>query len=271
LLKLLVCFKTAYDLDEVTAEEWNQCLRDGQNPAFMRKTLGIYDESALELALRLKDDAELLGGEAELTALTITDDLPDLTAKNLFAARYSHVALVMCEQDLRFRPDIVADIVCGYVQNSGSFDFIITGQQANVGNNGQTHLLIAESLGLPCALNVTDAFYDANGLRVTSLVDDGILEQTITNRAVLGVGNALHPFLRVATLRDRMNASQKSVDTILAKTLIPGGESRLKLKTTLLSLTRQKNQRDCLFIKGDTVREKARALYDACLIEATRS
>jgi electron transfer flavoprotein alpha/beta subunit len=263
---LLVCFKTAYNLDDVTAEEWNLCLQDGQNPVFLKKALCAYDESALELALRLADGARERGEDAELTALTIDDELPELTVKNLFAVGYSHVNYVPCAEDLRFRPDLTAALIRGCVRRAGDgFDLILTGQQANVGDNGQTHLLTAEALGLPCVLNVTDASYEKYGLRVFSLVDEGVLEQTLTGRAVLGVGNALHPYLRVATLRERMSASQKNALEISPELLLPTGMERRKPMVELRGLVREKAQRDCRFIKGGSAGEKARLLYEACI------
>ncbi|MDR1622511.1 MAG: hypothetical protein LBS00_09070, partial [Synergistaceae bacterium] len=155
MLKLLACFKTAWNLDDVTAQEWS-CLEGGKFPSFMKKTLGAYDESALELALRLADDARALGRETESTALTVDEDIDDHVAKNLFAIGYSRVVRAACSEDLRFRPDLVAGKICGFAKNAknvheenvfnekNAFDLILTGQQANVGDNGQTHLLIAE-------------------------------------------------------------------------------------------------------------------------------
>ena len=266
MLRLLVCFKMTYDLDDVTAEEWNQCLQSGQNPVFMKKALGAYDESALELALRLADGAREQGEDTELSALTIDDELPELTAKNLFAVGYSRVVAVLCVEDLRFRPDLTAALICGYVRHAGDgFDFILTGQQANVGDNGQTHLLTAEALGLPCVLNVSNAFYEDGGLRVSSPVDEGVLEQTLTGRAVLGVGNALHPYLRVATLRERMNASKKSVLEISPELHLSTGAERRKPRVEFRGLVREKAQRDCRFIEGGSAGEKARLLYEACI------
>jgi electron transfer flavoprotein alpha/beta subunit len=270
---LLACFKTTWNLDEMTTDEWNR-MEDGRPPSFMKKTLGMYDESALELALRISDDVKALGGESELTALTVDEDIEDHIAKNLFAIGYARVVHAACREDLRFRPDLVADMICGFVKNAerleNFFDLILTGQQANLGDNGQTHLLMAEKLGLPCVLNVIDASRVEGGVRVASLVDDGLLEQTITTSAVLGVGNAAHPYLRVPTLRERMNVSKKSVLLVPGESLVPPDERRPpKVIQTGLSL--KKIQRECRFIQGESAEEKARSLYDSCLEEVLRS
>jgi electron transfer flavoprotein alpha/beta subunit len=274
---LLACFKSAWNLDDVTAEEWG-FLERGQFPSFMKKTLGAYDESALELAFRLADGERALGREAELTAVTVGEDMEEHIAKNLFAIGYAHAVHVACSEDLRFRPDLVADMLCGFVnriQKEGAFegkcvfDLILTGQQANVGDNGQTHLLMAEKLGLPCVLNVIDASCLEEGVRVVSLADEGILEQTITPPVVLAVANAAHPYLRVATLRERMAASRKSVLVIPGDDLVPPN-ARRPSKVVHTGLTLKKLRRECRFIQGGSPEEKARLLYDSCLEEVLK-
>jgi electron transfer flavoprotein alpha/beta subunit len=263
-------------LDDVTAEEWS-CLERGQFPLFMKKKLGAYDESALELALRLADQRG--AQETELTALTVDDEVEDHVAKSLFAIGYAHVVHVSSWEDLRFRPDLVADMLCGFVKHvqkesaldvKNSFDLILTGQQANVGDNGQTHLLMAEKLGLPCVLNVIDAFCLEEGVRVTSLVDEGILEQTITPPAVLAVANAAHPYLRIPTLRERMAASRKSVLVIPGEDLAPPS-TRLSSKVIHRGLALKKLRRECRFVQGGSPEEKTRLLYDSCLKEVLKS
>jgi electron transfer flavoprotein alpha/beta subunit len=272
LLRLFACFKTTWNLDEVTAEEWNR-LESGQSLLFMKKTLGMYDESALELALRLSDDAKALGRETELTALTIGEDLEDPLAKNLFAIGYARVVHVTCTEDLRFRPDLAAGMICGFIEKAGgksAFDLILTGQQANPGDNGQTHLLTAEKLGIPCVLNVIDASCAEGGVYTASLVDGGVLEQTLTAPAVLGIGNAAHPYLRVSTLRERMAASQKNVLLIPGESLLPPDERGFP-KVIQTSLALKKVQRQCRFVQGGSAEEKARSLYDSCLKDVLRS
>jgi electron transfer flavoprotein alpha/beta subunit len=288
-------------LDDVTAEEWNR-LEEGQLPSYMKKAIGAYDESALELALRLAEEARAMGREAELTALTVDEDMEDHAAKNLFAAGYARVVQVTCSEDLRFRPDLTADLLCGFTKHSQkekffneeknlnekkSFDWILTGQQANVGDNGQTHLLMAEKLGIPCILNVIDAscLKDScleEGVRVVSLVDEGVLEQTVTPPAVLAVANAAHPYLRVPTLRERMAASQKKVLVIAGETLVsPDSPNSIDSSNASAAkrlpqvvhrgLTVKKLRRECRFVPGKSPEEKARLLYDSCLAKVLKS
>ncbi|GHV46266.1 hypothetical protein FACS1894204_07530 [Synergistales bacterium] len=263
-LKILTCFKVTHNLDEITAEEWNE--RMELAVSFMSKTIGMYDESALELALRLSDEAVAAGREAELTALSVGDALTDLMVRSLFAVQYTSVVNVLCDHDLRFRPDVVAEVIFAFICKNGcengEFDFILTGQQANVGDNEMTHVLLSERLGIPCVLNVIDASFDKKGLRVTSLVDDGILEQTISfgKRAVLAMGNAAHPYLRVPTLREKMLASKKSVTTIPSYSLVPEFPSS---NIAFLGLSRKKTMRNCRFIDGENASEKALSLYES--------
>ena len=268
-MKLLVCFKMTYDLDDVSAREWNRCLEDTGEPAFFKEMINVFDESALELALRLADDARALGCDAEATALTVGKDLPEIVARNLFAAQFDHVVRVKYDKDLRFHPDITAGIISRFIVENGGFDLILTGRQAGVGDNAITHLLVAETLGLPCVLDIIDAVYTQNGIRAKSIVDEGVLHQTITMPVVLAVGNALHPYLRIATLRERLAASQKCADEIEYKDLqAPDRE----LSNVLYSgLAREKKHRGCLMIEADTAEEKVRLLYESCLKKVLRA
>ena len=262
-LKLLALFKMTDDLDEVTLEEWNHCL-DGGEPSFLKQIIGTYDEAALELVLRLKEDAAALGQEVQAVALTVGADLPDLVMKNLFGVQYDRVVHLAYDGDLRFRPELTAEMIASFAKWDGGFDLAAAGQQANVGNNGMTHLLLADRLNLPCVLNVTDAALEENRVLITSLYDGGSLTQSGVAPVVLGVENVRHPYLRVATLRERMAAGKKRPERLDGARFL---DREPPVRAEYLGLRRDVKTRDCRIIEGATPREKAQVLCGAYLRE----
>lgn len=270
MMKLLVCFKVTPDMDSITEKEWNRVKNETVDVSFAKKILGLYDESALEMALRLADEAKKQDMEVELTAIIVDSDSEDFILKNLFAVKYSKVININCTMDLRFHPDAVSEIISAYVRKNGTFDAILMGQQASVGDNRQTHLLTAEKLNLPCITQVSDMTLTDKCIRVTSQIDLGILSQTVIRPCVYAIGNALHPYLRVATLREKMASSKSKVDVLSLRDLDLVEEQLQRDKKSFVSLYRENKSRNCNYIEGSTPAEKAGILYETYIKEALK-
>jgi electron transfer flavoprotein beta subunit len=257
-MNILVCFKAAPDVETLADEDWKIDHRLQIDTSFLKPTLNSYDESALEIALKLLDASESSAVPLSLTALTIDgiDATPIL--KTLNALRFEQVVHIECHEDLRFRPVAMASILCRYVLKHAPQDVLIMGRQSSIGENAKTHLLAAEMLGWPIITQVIRIdLVDHNHLMVTSQVDDGRLRQQIQIPCVLSIGDAPNTFIRVPTLKDRMEYGRRPIE------ILPGKKFELSDETErLIHLEVVRHERSAVFIDGQSPDEKARILYD---------
>ena len=80
-MKVCVCFKVVEDLEKVVPTDWQE-FEGFPDTSYVGKIIGYFDEVALELALRLKDNNEeyqKLGKEA----LDLNTSLYDLAESNI--------------------------------------------------------------------------------------------------------------------------------------------------------------------------------------------
>jgi len=193
-MNVLVCFKVVPDLDQLSGSDWvvDGCSR--VETRFIKKMINPYDESALELALKLANPAKVSGITTNLSALTIADSGANLTLKNLRALGYQQAVRIESDAELDFAPQEIAILIAAYIRNANDFDLIIIGQQSGVGDNAKTPLLTAELMQWPCITQVTAIENDpAGNVKVTSLADEGTVTRVIKPPCVLAVGTPL-PF-----------------------------------------------------------------------------
>ncbi len=271
-MQILACFKVVPDLDQMPAGDWLVDDRFRVETGYVKNMLNPYDESALEITLRYADQARRGNLPLNLTALTIGSKQADTYLKTLYALRYDKAVRVASDRDIRFLPEIAAAVISEYAAEKNRADVLIMGMQSGVGDNAKTPLLTAEYLNWPCITGVVAIEPANNGtknlLKVKSMVDSGILEQTVRPPLVLAVSNAPGTYLRVPTLKDKVEYGKKPVEvqemdnfkTGLAAANTSGG-------CRLTGLKPINHRREGLIIDGETAAEKARILYHSYLRE----
>lgn len=259
-MKILVCFKTTPDLDQLPSGGWevdHSTLT--VETGFVKTAINPYDESALELALQLAENAP---GRMQLTALTVGDKSADRYLKTLYALKFDRAVRLKTGADLRFSPASVAAAVAAFVRRS-PHDLIVMGRQSGVGDNAATPLLAAEMLGWPCITQVTEIKSRGRDLlKVKALADDGPVSYSLRPPLVAAVGNAPHAYLRVPTLKERLAIRDRAVELLDAE--LPEEEKSGCILTGLEVIDRR---RAGLKIEGATPQEKARVLYELHLKE----
>jgi electron transfer flavoprotein beta subunit len=266
-MNVLVCFKIGPDLDQLSGSDWivDGCSR--VETRFVKRMINPYDESALELALKMADQAGGAGITTGLEALTIADSGANLTLKSLRALGYQEAVRIEADRDLDFAPEDVAALIAAYVLSTDRLDLILMGRQSGVGDNAKTPLLTAELLRWPCITQVTAIKKDSAVTYLVKAIDDeGVINRIIKPPCVLAVGNAPSSTLRVPTLRAIKEQSAIPVKTYAAAELIstsptlpvsPGAE--------LLTLEVVNRKRGGLIIDGADATEKAQILYQSYL------
>jgi electron transfer flavoprotein beta subunit len=217
---------------------------------YVRRVLNCFDESALELALRLSDTlAQRGGGSARLAALSIGGREVDPHLSTLLALGYERAARLDVESDLDFAPAVVASLIARYVARREPCDLLLLGCRSGPGDGGTVPFRVAEALGWPCVSQVTE---------VEPLTGGG--------PAVLAVGNAVVSRLRVPTLRDRLARRDAPVAIVAAAELGVDVAAELgREPTALCGLEVVERARRGVVVDGATPRDKARLLYDAHL------
>ncbi len=260
-MNILVCFKVMPELEMLNAEDWVFDGRFHIDTGFVKRVLNCFDESALEMALKLRDTSEDLSAPVELTALTIDGSGAEPFLKTLNALRFKRVVRIGQRDDITFKPTAVAAMVSWFVRQHTPQDVLLMGRQSGLGDSGKSPLLAAERLGWPCITQVSSVEpADEHHLKVTCQVDDGELRQIVRIPCVLGVGDAPHSYLRVPTLKDRMDHGSRPVMVISAPD-IQAPEDTIKL--ACLEVIHP--QRSGIIIQEDSPEDKARRLYSAYL------
>jgi electron transfer flavoprotein beta subunit len=260
-MNILVCFKTAPDLEMLNDEDWVIDKNLQIDTSFLKPTLNSYDESALEIALKLSDASESVKVPLDLNALTIAGSGATTILKTLNALRFKRVVRIDSHDDLRFRPMAIASILTQYVLKYAPQDVLLLGRQTSIGENARTHLLVAEMLGWPCITQaIRIELVDRNHVMVTSQMDDGWLRQRIQTPCVLSIGDAPNTYMRVPTLKDRLRYGKRPIETLSIKDFQLSDETE-----ALIDLEVIHHKRAGILIEGKSPEEKARKLYEAYL------
>lgn len=265
-MRITVCFKTMADTAMMAERDWVADDRLRVDVGFIRQIFNCFDESALEMALRIAGKQTEQGQDPELTALTVDDKRAVTWLRHLYAVGYHRAVRIPTPEgvDIRFNPDLVSRLLAEQVRLADGQDLVLTGCRSGEGDNRRTGLLIAERLGWPCITNVADVRpAGASGrVTVTSLRDGAELVQAIELPAVLVVGNAARwPYLRRPTLKQRMLARSRPVTVITPAELGVPPSAEYDNGLVPIDLVRRRDVRACEMIPGTDATDKARRLW----------
>ena len=273
-LRILVSFKVTPDFEALREADWlagaaHDAAR-GVETRYVRRVLNCFDESALELALRLSDARAERGFATDLGALSVGGRETQPYLKTLVALGYERAARVEPEAALDFAPAVTASIIAGYATRVDHSDLLLLGCRSGPGDSGTVPFLVAEELGWPCLTQVLEVEPLADDrVRVACMVDDGLLRVTLRLPCVLAVGNAVVSQLRVPTLTDRLARRDKRIDVVSGADLGVDIARELSREPCVLKgLEGIDRARRGVIVGGATPREKARALFDSHLKSA---
>ncbi len=268
-MNILTCFKIVSDLDLMSESDWVVEDHFRINTSFVKNMINPYDESALEITLLYKEQAEKLGSAVNLSALTIGSKQLDAYLKTLYALRFDKAVRIENQHDLRFSPDAISTVIANYVKVIKKPEVIILGRQSGVGDNAKTPLLVAEHLGWPCISQAVKIEPASEGLlKVSSMADDGLVIETIRPPCVLSIGNAPNSYLRIPTLKDKVNYGKKEIEVLEIENYL--NQAVLEQPSEGHNITGLKpinHKRQGVVIEGSTPAEKAQNLYHNYLQE----
>ena len=263
-MKAVVCFKAIPDYSRLSQEDWVWDERHTVDTGFVRRIFNCFDESALEMALKLSLNQET-PSENELCALTIDDQKSDLFLKHLIAVGYNGVRIQADEKiDLRFNPLAVSHLIAGFIKKTGQ-QLALLGQQGGEGDNRQTGMFVAERLGWPLISGVSELAWSEpkNSLTVTSKIEGNTLVQTVKLPIVLNIGQSIEsPYLRIPSLKQKLAAKKQKIRVLTPQDLGLDLSYGFKIDKTLVHLRSPKQNASCVFLENNNLQETAYTLYN---------
>lgn len=205
-MQVVVCFKAVPDLDKVIPTDW-QSFTEKPDTSYAGIMLGCFDEAALELALRLKDQDDTV----MCTALTY-GALTSIQAKRLYAAGYDKV-VCLDAAEVEFSPVQTAQRLADWLRENPA-EVVFTGMRTALCDSGTVPFFLAEQMGLPVIADVSACEICSDGLCVTHEADDGICTTRVTAPVLLAVGNSPIVGVRMATFAAQLAAGKKIVEHI---------------------------------------------------------
>ena len=278
-MRIAVGFKVTPDYEALRAADWARAAEGGVDTRYVRRVLDTFDESALELALRLRDARAAHGRETGLAAFSVAGREADPFLKTLQALGFERAVRVDAggesdgagpgsgvDADLGFAPSATAQVIAACTRELGG-DVLLLGCRGGPGDDGTIPFFVAEALGRPCVTQVTAIEpVGGDGLRVTFAADDGPVRATVRTPCVLAVGNAIVSHLRVPTLTDRLAAREATIAELQASDLGVNVIAAVEREPAVLAgLAPVDRSRAGVITGGATPAAKARELYDAHL------
>ena len=175
---------------------------------FVAQILNHADESAVELALRLRDTH---GGK--VTALTMGPPRAEGTLREL-VSRGVDEAILMTDKAFAGADTLAtARALAAAAKALGPFDLLLFGRRAADGETGQVGPMTAALLGIPCAANVTLAEYEGDRLIAHQLTETGTIHWQTALPAALTLCEWSYA-LRLPTMRGLRIARQAEIRII---------------------------------------------------------
>ena len=220
-------------------------------PSGIPPLLSIFDENALEAALKLKDNDSSI----KITILTMGKRISNAVLQKGLAVGADE--LVKIEDEVLDSANIdsynAANILASAVKKIGEYDLILTGRQAADWNAGQTGTGIAEILNIPAVTLARKLEVSGNEITVERLIADGYEKVKTALPALVMVSNEIGQ-LRYPTIIQRREAKKKPVTSWDNDATGAGSpaENRVKLCRLFEPETRKG---DCVIIEGGTPEE----------------
>jgi electron transfer flavoprotein alpha/beta subunit len=269
-LRILVAFKVTPDFEALREADWAALAAGGGDARYVRRVLNCFDESALELALRLRRDLAAAGVGATLAATSIGGREVDPFLATLRALGYERTTRIdpaTRGAALDFSPGAVAALVAAHARRVAQPDLVLLGARSGPGDGGTVPFRVAEALGLPCLTEITELNAAADGrVRVTRAADDGRLRLTLNGPCVLAIGNAVVSCLSAPTLKERLAHRDEPLEVVDPEELGVDLAAELAREgTTLAGLETIDRRRAGVLVDGATPAEAARRLYESWL------
>ncbi len=201
-MKILTTVKKVVDVELNINVENGAIVEDG-----LQYVMNAWDENAVEAAVQLKEN-----NSAETTLVSIGGDEDNTKMIRKAYAMGIESGIEIDDPALAKADSFVYARVLQKVYEKGDYDLVISGKQAQDTDNGQTGIILAENLGIPCVSNVIAIdVVDDQHIKVSRLGDAGTEIVEIELPAVVTVSDSINE-PRLPAMRGIMMAKKKKIE-----------------------------------------------------------
>ena len=202
-MKILTTVKKVVDVELTIHVEDGAIVEKG-----LQYVINAWDESAVETSVQLKEN-----NGAETTLVTIGGEDNTDIIRRCYAMGIEN-GIHINDPALAEADSFIYARVLQKVFEKGNYDLVITGKQAQDTDNGQTGIILAEYLGLPCVSNVIAIeVIDEQHIKVSRLGDAGTEIVELELPAVVTVDVSINE-PRLPGMRSIMMAKKKAIDVM---------------------------------------------------------
>ena len=202
-MKILTTVKKVVDVELTMHVEDGAIVEDG-----LQYVINAWDENAVETSVQIKEN-----NGAETTLVSVGgEDNTDMIRK-CYAMGIEN-GIHIDDSALAKADSSVFAKVLQKVFEAGNYDLVITGKQAQDTDSGQTGIILAEYLGLPCVSNVIAIeVMDEQHIKVSRSGDAGTEIFELELPAVVTVDVSINE-PRLPQMRGIMMAKKKAIDVM---------------------------------------------------------
>ena len=202
-MKILIPVKKVVDVELNIHVEDGAIVEDG-----LQYVINAWDENAVETAVQLKENS---GAETTLVSIGGGDNTDMI--RRCYAMGIEN-GIHIEDPSLANADSSIFAKVLQKVYEKGDYNLIITGKQAQDTDSGQTGIILAEFLGLPCVSNVIAIeVMDDQHIKVSRAGDAGTEVVELELPAVVTVDVSINE-PRLPAMRGVMMAKKKKIDVM---------------------------------------------------------
>ncbi|MBT4091358.1 MAG: electron transfer flavoprotein subunit beta/FixA family protein [Deltaproteobacteria bacterium] len=202
-MKILTTVKKVVDVELTIHVQDGAIVEDG-----LQYVINAWDENAVEAAVQLKENS---GAETTLVSIGGSDNT-DMIRKCYAMGIENGIHIdepALVNADSSTYAKVLQKVV-----ERGGYDLVISGKQAQDTDNGQTGIILAEYLGVPCVSNVVSIeVVDDENLKVSRLGDAGTEIIELALPAVVTVSDSINE-PRLPAMRGIMLAKKKKIEVM---------------------------------------------------------
>jgi electron transfer flavoprotein beta subunit len=219
--------------------------------------LSLFDENALEAALRIKD---VYQDEVKITVVSIGKRISNAVLQKALAVGADELVKVEGEpfDSTCLDSFATATAIGASIHKLGSYDLILAGRQSADWNAGQVGVFLSGLLGIPAVTLARKVVIQGAHVVVERLLPGGYEKVRTPLPAVVIVSNEVGE-MRYPTMIQRMAAKKKPVKTWGAEDIGFKGDTLNRLVLRRL-FTPKMRQGQCQLIDGETSAEAGRNL-----------
>ncbi|NNF99699.1 MAG: electron transfer flavoprotein subunit beta/FixA family protein [Desulfobacteraceae bacterium] len=237
-MKILTTVKKVVDVELTIRIADGAIVEDG-----LQYVINAWDENAVEASVQLKENN---GAETTLVSIGGGDNT-DIIRKCYAMGIENGIHIE--DPALEKADSSIYAKVLQKVYEKGDYDLVITGKQAQDTDSGQTGIMLAEYLGLPCVSNVIAIeVIDEQHVKVSRLGDAGTERVELELPAVVTVSDSINE-PRLPAMRGVMMAKKKKIEVMDLAALgtspeeVGGGAPKSEVVEFMASKTRQSGQK----------------------------